>query len=395
MQDEIFPDEDDFGRIFRNNAVLSTQGIPQYAAIMGNCVAGGAYLPVLCDKVLMTQDSELYIAGPSLVKAAIGQEVDAKALGGAAMHARESGTIDFAEPDDTACLARLRSLVELLPPSPPALPDNYAPASAPERLYDIIGMNGGASYDARDLLACIVDSGSILEYKAEYGQSLLCAYAAIAGQKLGIVANQRILTHTAQGEAHLGGVIYPDAADKAARFVMDCTQTGLPLLFIQDVMGFMVGPAVEREGIIRRGAKLVSAVSNSTAPKITLIVGGSFGAGHYALCGKAFDPALIFAWPGARYAVMGAGAAADTMLDVRRRQDQRTGHNRDEADLRQLHAELRATYDRQTDIRYGAARGWVDAIIPPHQTRDVLAHSLRLVTRPPPPGGFRAGVFQV
>jgi acetyl-CoA carboxylase carboxyltransferase component len=259
----------------------------------------------------------------------------------------------------------------------------------------LISLDGSVAYDARDLLACFVDADSMLEYKAEYGQSLVCAYAAIGGHKVGIVANQRVLTRTARGEAHIGGVIYADAADKAARFVMDCSQTGVPLLFVQDVMGFMVGPAAEGEGIIRRGAKLVNAVSNSTSPKVTLIVGGSFGAGNYALCGKAFDPALVFAWPTARYAVMGASQAASTILDVRRRQDQRDGRTRDEPELRQLFEDIRATYERQTDIRYGAARGWVDAIIAPHTTRDVLIQALRLVTRPPPPGGFRAGVFQV
>jgi acetyl-CoA carboxylase carboxyltransferase component len=395
MQDEIFPDEDDFGRIFRNNAVLSALGVPQYAAIMGNCVAGGAYLPVLCDKVLMTKDSELYIAGPSLVKAAIGQEVDAKALGGATMHARVNGTVDFAEPDDAACLRRLRSLVGLLPPPPPPVPPAAEPSKPAAHIFELISLDGSAAYDARDLLACLVDADSMLEYKAEYGQSLVCAYAAVGGQKVGIVANQRVLTRTARGEAHIGGVIYADAADKAARFVMDCSQTGLPLLFVQDVMGFMVGPAAEGEGIIRRGAKLVNAVSNSTSPKVTLIVGGSFGAGNYALCGKAFDPALVFAWPTARYAVMGASQAASTILDVRRRQDQRDGRARGESEMRQLFEDVRAAYERQTDIRYGAARGWVDAIIAPNATRDVLIQALRLVTRPPPPGGFRAGVFQV
>jgi acetyl-CoA carboxylase carboxyltransferase component len=395
MQDEIFPDEDDFGRIFRNNAVLSAQGVPQYAAIMGNCVAGGAYLPVLCDKVLMTKDSELYIAGPSLVKAAIGQEVDAKALGGARLHAGTSGTVDFAEPNDTACLQRLRSLVDLLPPAPTHRVDAPAPELPPEHVYDLISLGGSRAYNARELLECLVDAGSLLEYKADYGHSLVCAYAAIGGHKVSVIANQHVVTRTPQGEAHVGGVIYPDAADKAARFVMDCTQTGLPLLFIQDVMGFMVGPAVEAQGVIRRGAKLVSAVSNSTAPKITLIVGGSFGAGNYALCGKAFDPTFVFAWPGARYAVMGAAQAAATILDVRRRHDQRDGRARGEAELQELYESIRATYEQQTDIRYGAARGWVDAIIAPHATRDVLALALRLATRPPPPGGFRAGVFQV
>jgi acetyl-CoA carboxylase carboxyltransferase component len=394
MQDEIFPDEDDFGRIFRNNAVLSAIGVPQYAAIMGNCVAGGAYLPVLCDKVLMTAGSELYLAGPSLVKAAIGQVVEPEQLGGAEMHAKVSGTIDFAEKDDESCLDRLRSLVQLLPATAQAR-SKSEPASPPEHLYDLVIIDGRGEYDARDLLACIIDADSLAEYKADFGQPLVCAYASIGGQKVGIVANQRARTKSARGEVQVGGVIYPDAADKAARFVMDCNQTGLPLVFFQDVVGFMVGLDAERQGIIRRGAKLVNAVSNSTVPKITVIVGGSFGAGNYALCGKAFDPTFIFAWPCARYAVMGADQAASTLLEVRRRQDERAGRTRSPEELQELRDIIKAAYEEQTDIRYGAARGWVDAIIAPHETRDVLIQALRLATRPPPLGGFRAGVFQV
>ncbi len=396
MQDEIFPDEDDFGRIFRNNAVLSAMGVPQFAAVMGNCVAGGAYLPVLCDKLLMTADSELYLAGPSLVKAAIGQEVDAKELGGVTTHAKLSGTVDFAEPDDASCLKRLRSLIDLLPPSHGGKSDAApAPNRPAEDLYALVSPDGRGSYDARALLECIADAESIIEYKADYGQALVCAYAAIGGMKLGVVANQHILTHAGTGETRVGGVIYADAADKAARFVMDCSQTGLPLIFVQDVMGFMVGPESEQEGIIRRGAKLVSAVSNCATPKITLVAGGSFGAGNYALCGKAFDPTFIFAWPSARYAVMGASQAADTILDIRRRQDERRGHARTEEELEKLLAEIKQRYEHQTDIRYGAARGWVDAIIAPHETRKVLTAALELAMRPPPTGGFRAGVFQV
>jgi acetyl-CoA carboxylase carboxyltransferase component len=393
MQDEIFPDEDDFGRIFRNNAVLSAMGVPQIAAIMGNCVAGGAYLPVLCDKVLMTDGSELDLAGPALVKAAIGQDVGREELGGATMHARISGTIDFHEPNDEACVARLRSLIALLPDDP-ASPQHFA---APQRdvdgVYDIV--NGHGEFDVRDVLACIADAGSIQEYKAEYGKTLACAYASIGGQKVGIVANQRMRSKSANGELQIGGVIYHDSADKAARFIMDCNQTGLPLVFLQDVTGFMVGRDAEQHGIIRSGAKLVNAVSNSTVPKITVVIGGSFGAGNYALCGKAFDPAFIFAWPGARYAVMGAEQAADTILSIERRAAERAGRKLADDELQRLHDDIKNDYERQTDIRYGAARGWVDAIIAPHETRDVLVHALRMAMRPPPKGGFRGGVMQV
>ncbi|MGB7159499.1 MAG: acyl-CoA carboxylase subunit beta [Tepidisphaeraceae bacterium] len=395
MQDEIFPDEDDFGRIFRNNAVLSAMGVPQFAAIMGNCVAGGAYLPVLCDKVLMTDGSELDLAGPALVKAAIGQDVDREELGGAAMHARVSGTIDFHEPNDEACLARLRSLVALLPPEN-AGPERFpTPDRVLDDVYNLVSADGHGEYDVRDLLACVIDGGSMQEYKAEYGKTLVCAYAAIGGQNIGVVASQRLRSKSGSGELQIGGVIYHDSADKAARFVMDCNQTSLPLVFFQDVVGFMVGRDAEQHGIIRSGAKLVNAVSNSTVPKITVVIGGSFGAGNYALCGKAFDPALIFAWPGARYAVMGADQAADTILSIEQRAAERAGGKLADDEHRRLHDRIRADYRHQTDIRYGAARGWVDAIIAPHTTRDVLVQSLRLVRRPPPAGGFRAGVLQV
>src|SRR5882724_3173340 len=290
MQDEIFPDEDDFGRIFRNNSVISAAGIPQFAAIMGNCVAGGAYLPVLCDKILMTKGSGLYLAGPSLVKAAIGQIVDAEELGGAQMHAEISGTVDFYEKDDESSLKRLRSLVALLPEAKSsgalgerALPGKSKPAKNPDSVYDLISFDGRKNYDVRDLLATVVDENSLDEYKADYGKTLVTAYARINGRPVGIVANQRVQVRTKKEGIQMGGVIYSDSADKAARFVMDCNQTNLPIIFFQDVSGFMVGRDAEESGIIRSGAKLVNAVSNSVVPKITVIVGGSFGAGNYAM----------------------------------------------------------------------------------------------------------------
>jgi acetyl-CoA carboxylase carboxyltransferase component len=395
MQDEIFPDEDDFGRIFRNNAVLSAMGIPQLAAIMGNCVAGGAYLPVLCDKILMTADSELYLAGPALVKAATGQKVDAAELGGAQMHAKISGTVDFYEPNDLSCLEKLRALVDLLPPDAPVPADFPQAVRGANDLYDLVSADGRKPYDVRDVLACIIDAGSMLEYKAEYGKTLVCAYASIGGRKVGIVSNQRHPTKSARGELQIGGVIYDDSADKAARFVMDCNQTGLPIVFFQDVQGFMVGKDAEQHGIIRSGAKLVNAVSNSTVPKITIILGGSFGAGNYALCGKAFDPAFIFAWPNARYAVMGAEQATGTLVTLLQRQAERSGRKLSDEELNILRQTTTADYEAQTDIRYGAARGWVDAIIAPDKTREILIEALAIATRPAPAGGFRAGVLQV
>jgi acetyl-CoA carboxylase carboxyltransferase component len=379
LQDEIFPDEDDFGRIFRNNAVLSAAGVPQIAAIMGNCIAGGAYLPVLCDKILMTEGSALCLAGPALVKAAVGQTADAEELGGAAMHAQLSGTIDFREPDDAHCLKRLRELTAMLP-ADAAPPHGRVPGHKTHGEHD----------DVRDLLTGIIDADSFSEFKAEFGKPIVCAHATVGGHQVGIVANQRISTRTARGELQIGGVIYHESADKAARFVMTCDEHRLPILFFQDVQGFMVGRDSEQHGIIRSGAKLVNAVSNAAVPKITVIIGGSFGAGHYALCGKAFDPHFIFAWPTARYAVMGPEQAAQTMVSLQKRQE-----NLADAELATLHDKYKADYERQADIRFGAARGWVDAIIAPQDTRHLLIQSLNLATRPPPNGGFRGGVMQV
>ena len=398
MQDEIFPDEDDFGRIFRNNSVISAAGLPQFAAIMGNCVAGGAYLPVLCDKILMTEGSGLYLAGPSLVKAAIGQVVDAEELGGAKMHAEISGTVDFHEKDDTSCLKRLRSLVALLPEAEAsknaAKPRATAPAKKPQAVYDLMSLDGNKPYDAREMLASIIDADSLDEYKADYGKTLVTTYARIAGRPVGIVASQRIQSRTKTEGIQMGGVIYADSADKAARFIMDCNQTGLPIIFFQDVTGFMVGRDAEQSGIIRSGAKLVNAVSNSTVPKITVVVGGSFGAGNYALCGKAYDPRFILAWPNSRYAVMGAAQASDTIFSVLARASERGDKKSSPEELEQLRATVKANYEEQTDIRYGAARGWVDAIIQPHETREVLSLLLQYVSRPTPKARFHTGVVQ-
>jgi 3-methylcrotonyl-CoA carboxylase beta subunit len=399
MQDEVFPDEDDFGRIFRNNAVLSAKGIPQLAAIMGNCVAGGAYLPVLCDTVLMTEGSGLYLAGPALVKAAIGQEISHEDLGGARVHSAISGTIDYHEPDDDACLARLRRLIALLPPDPEVRisRDAIEPPSRPaDDLYTVVRSDPSAQYDVRDLLAALLDGGRFDEYRAEFGRTLVCGFGRMGGIALGVVATQRLrFRPEGGGPFQFGGVIYGDSADKAARFVLDCNQVRLPILFIQDVNGFDVGRDAERSGIIRRGAKLVSAVSNSTVPKLTLIVGHSFGAGHYALCGRAFDPRFLFAWPSARYAVMGAPQAARTMLDVNVATLKRQGERVDDAKLAAMAEELRGRYDRETDIRYAAARLWLDAIIDPAKTRDVLILALDVAVRNREAVPLGTGVFQV
>lgn len=394
LQEDVFPDEDDFGRIFRNNAVMSAAGIPQFAAIMGNCIAGGGYLPVLCDKLLMTEGSGLYLAGPALVKAAIGQVVDSEELGGARMHAEISGTVDFLEPDDATCLKRLRSLCEHLPQGSEQKSDFKKPVRDSKELYTIVDQVHG--YDVRKVLECIVDGESLQEYKADYGKTIVTGYATIAGIAVGIVANQRIQTTTGRGEVEIGGVLYTDSADKAARFIMDCNQMHIPLLFFQDVMGFMVGKEAEQSGIIRCGAKLVNVVSNSVVPKITVIIGNSFGAGNYALCGKAYDPHFIFAWPNAKYAVMGADQAADTLLSVQKKAAERKGAPLGKDEEHKIRQTMMEDYERQMDIRYGAARGWVDAIIQPHQTRDILSGLLPQVVhsakydRP-----FCTGVFQV
>ena len=423
MQDEIFPDEDDFGRIFRNNAVISAAGIPQYAAIMGNCVAGGAYLPVLCDKIIMTEGSGLYLAGPQLVKAAIGQETDNETLGGATMHAEISGTVDFKEKNDEAAIKRLRSLLGLLPaennkfqvtsnkktgasgsrpstlkPQPSSLNSEVSPLS-PEHpashIYETVSVDGRKEYDVRDVISCIVDAGSIDEYKADYGKSLVCAFARLNGRPIGIVANQRVRVHSkAAGAAGLQmpGVIYADSADKGARFIMDCNQTRVPLLFLQDVSGFMVGKDAEHSGIIRSGAKMVNALSNSTVPKITVITGGSFGAGNYAMCGKAFDPRFIFAWPHAKYAVMGAAQASDVVFNILAKSSKK---ERSPEELAALREQVKQNYVEQTDIRYGAARGWVDALIQPCRTRATLIRAFELACRPAPKAAFHTGVLQV
>ncbi|HUY33827.1 MAG TPA: acyl-CoA carboxylase subunit beta [Pirellulales bacterium] len=401
LQEDVFPDEDDFGRIFRNNAVLSASGLGQIAAIMGNCVAGGGYLPVLCDKLLMTDGSGLYLAGPALVKSAIGQEVSSEALGGAAMHAQVSGTIDYRDPNDEACLARLRRLAAAVAPDPPHPPAPFgrhaalAPARPATDIEGLVSPDPRRNYEIRDVLDCVVDGGTFDEYKAEYGQSVVCGTARLGGFPVGIVANQHHQVRPADGPVQFGGVLYVDSAEKAARFVMNCNQDWLPIVFLQDVNGFMVGRDSERAGIIKAGAKLVNAISNSRAPKLTVLVGGSFGAGNYALCGKAFDPRLIFAWPSARCAVMGGEQATSTLLEITTKSLQRQGETVDDQAMARLREKVTGDYERQMDVRYGAARGWVDRIIDPTQTREELIFALELATRHAEQEPFRLGVFQV
>ncbi len=410
LQEDVFPDIDDFGRVFRNNAVMSSLGIPQITAIMGMCVAGGAYLPVMTDTVLMTEGSGLFLAGPSLVQAAIGQKTGAEELGGAAMHAEISGTVDFKEPNDEACLARLRSLVGKMGERRGIFSrvqfdgERDAPKFATEDLQGLLDPAPGASnaYDMREVIARIADRSEFDEYKAEFGRTVLCGYARIGGRAVGIVANQKTnQTQTvAMGPAagtnriEVGGVIYTESAQKAARFIMDCNQSLVPLVFLHDVNGFMVGKDAEWSGIIRAGAKMVSAVSTSVVPKIVVIVGGSFGAGHYAMCGKAYDPRFLFAWPTARYAVMSGASAAFTLAEVRAKQMERGTKKVSEAEKRAIFEEIHNTYDRQADPRYGAARLWIDAIIDPAKTRDVLLAALEACALNPDLPRFNPGVLQ-
>ncbi|MGA8677535.1 MAG: acyl-CoA carboxylase subunit beta [Candidatus Acidiferrales bacterium] len=402
LQEDVFPDTDDFGRVFRNNAVMSAMGIPQITAIMGMCVAGGAYLPVMCDKILMTEGSGLFLAGPALVQAAIGQKTSAEELGGAQMHAQISGTVDFREVDDAACIKRLRALVDKIGHGAAAPFDHkapVAPAHPEDDIYGIFSASAGKQYDMREIIARIVDASQFEEYRAEYGQTVLCGYARIGGWAVGIVANQKknvntLAPGTGERRIEFGGVIYTEAADKAARFILDCNQNLVPLIFLHDVNGFMVGKEAEWSGIIRAGAKMVNAVANSVVPKIAVICGGSFGAGHYAMCGKAYDPRFVFAWPTARYAVMSGDAAAGTLVEIKIKQLEREGKKLSDADKRELHESIRKTYEHQTDPRYAAARLWVDAIIDPAHTREALIEALDAAGLNPSVAEFKTGVLQ-
>jgi 3-methylcrotonyl-CoA carboxylase beta subunit len=402
LQEDVFPDTDDFGRVFRNNAVMSAMGIPQLTAIMGMCVAGGAYLPVMCDHILMTEGSGLFLAGPALVQAAIGQKTSAEDLGGAKMHAQISGTVDFREPDDDSCITRIRALVDKMGASAAAPFSRVAPREPlypGDEIYGIFSSDPAKQYDMREIIARIADASQFEEYRAEYGETVLCGYARVGGWAVGIVANQKKHVQTLargsdQKRIEFGGVIYTESAEKAARFILDCNQNKIPLIFLHDVNGFMVGKDAEWSGIIRAGAKMVNAVSNSVVPKIAVICGGSFGAGHYAMCGKAYDPRFIFAWPTARYAVMSGEAAAGTLVEIKLKQLEREGKKVDDKAKKELYDSVRATYERQTDPRYAAARLWVDAIIDPAHTRDALITALEAASLNPRIPEFKTGVLQ-
>lgn len=404
MQDEIFPDRDHFGRIFRNNAVLSRLGVPQISAIMGSCVAGGAYLPIMSDEALIVEGTgSVFLAGPFLVKAAIGETAEKETLGGAATHSQISGVTDYQMADDDECLATIRELIGRLGEQQRAGFDrieSVEPAFAPEELYGLLPISASSSYDMRDVLARIVDAESWTEYKEGYGKTIITGYARIDGWSVGIVANQRLVVRAKSGvksqvdEMQAGGVIYSDSADKAARFIMICNQKKIPLVFFQDVTGFMVGSRAEHGGIIKDGAKMVSAVANSVVPKFTVVVGNSYGAGNYAMCGRAYDPRLILAWPTARIAVMGGAQAAETLMQIQATKREREGEELSEEERAALLTEIQERYDSQTSPYYAAARLWVDELIDPIETRSCLSTGLEMANHNPDIPPFSPGIIQ-
>ena len=397
MQDEIFPDKEHFGRIFRNNAQMSAMGIPQIAAIMGSCVAGGAYLPIMSDESLIVEGSgSIFLAGPYLVKAAIGEEVDQETLGGATTQTEISGICDYKVKDDQECLNTIRDLVDKLGDFEKAGFNRETPAppkSKPEELFQIIPYEATRPYDMTEVLKRLVDDSKLTFYKKDYGKTIICAYARIDGWAVGIVANNRTVTKSASGEMQFGGVIYSDSADKAARFIMNCNQKKIPLVFLHDVTGFMVGSRSEHGGIIKDGAKMVNAVANSTVPKFSIVVGNSYGAGNYAMCGKAYDPRLIVAWPTAKIAVMSGSAAAKTLLQIQVASLKAKGQEIAEADEKKLLDKIQDHYDKTTTPYYAAARLWVDAIIDPLETRQWISTGIEMANHSKVKR-FNVGVFQ-
>ena len=399
MQDDIFPDKEHFGRVFRNNAKMSAMGITQIAAVMGACVAGGAYLPIMSDETLMVEgNGSIFLAGSYLVKAAIGEDIDNDTLGGAVTHTEISGIADYKFKTEKDCLDHIKKIIGKLGEKPKAGFDRIAsthPIKKAEEIYKIIAAGNAKPYDMLELIECIVDNNSFDEFKKDYGKTIICGYARVDGWAVGIVANQRLIIKNKKGEMQLGGVIYNDSADKAARFIMNCNQKKIPLVFLQDVTGFMVGSRSEHGGIIKDGAKLVNAVANSVVPKITIIVGNSYGAGNYAMCGKAYDPRFIYAWPSARIAVMGGDQAAKTMLQIQVATLKAQGKMLNADEEKKLLDDLKAKYEKETSAYYAAARLWVDDIIDPFATRQVISEGIKAANHNPDIDDFKTGVFQV
>jgi len=398
MQDEIFPDKEHFGRIFRNNAVMSSMGITQIAAVMGSCVAGGAYLPIMSDEALIVDKTgSIFLAGSYLVKAAIGENIDNETLGGATTHCEISGVTDYKSKDDADCLTTIKEIMDKIGDVDQAgynRKEAIEPAAEAKDLYLKIPYDRNQQYDAKDLIKGLVDESKFTEYKAEYGKTIVCAYARIDGWSVGIVANQRKLVRTKKGETQFGGVIYSDSADKAARFIMNCNQKKIPLVFLQDVSGFMVGSKSEHGGIIKDGAKMVNAMANSVVPKFTVIVGNSYGAGNYAMCGKAYDPRLIVAWPTANVAVMSGASAAKTLLQIKVATMEAKGEKITEEAKNELLKEITERYDKQTSPYYAASRLWVDEVIDPMDTRKWISLGIEAANGAPQEKEYRVGVIQ-
>ncbi|MDB5205569.1 MAG: acyl-CoA carboxylase subunit beta [Flavisolibacter sp.] len=399
MQDEIFPDKEHFGRIFYNNAQMSAKGIVQIAAVMGACVAGGAYLPIMSDETLMVENQgSIFLAGPYLVKAAIGEDIDTETLGGAVTHTEISGIADYKFKTEEDCLDQVKKIMDKLGDKSKAGFDRVEPkkpAKDPKDLYTIFPVEGSKPYDMVEVIERLVDNSEFEQYKQDYGKTILCGYARIDGWAVGIVANQRKIVKSKKGEMQMGGVIYNDSADKAARFIMNCNQKKIPLVFLQDVTGFMVGSRSEHSGIIKDGAKMVNAVANSVVPKITIIIGNSYGAGNYAMCGKAYDPRFIYAWPSAKIAVMGGDQAAKTLLQIQVASLKAKGQVITPEDEAKLLNEIKSRYEKQTSPYYAAARLWVDEIIDPLATRSVISEGLAAANHQPLLSEFKTGVFQV
>ena len=398
MQDEIFPDKEHFGRIFRNNAVMSSMGIVQISAVMGSCVAGGAYLPIMSDEsLIVNKTGTIFLAGSYLVKAAIGESIDNETLGGAKTHTEISGVCDYTSENDEDCLTTIRDLMDRIGSSESAGFDRnepVAPKVNPRNLYGILPADRSKPYDVKEIIKCVVDDSKFTEYKANYGKSIVCAYARVDGWSVGIVANQREIVKNAKGEMQFGGVIYSDSADKAARFIMNCNQKNIPLVFLQDVTGFMVGSKSEHGGIIKDGAKLVSAMANSVVPKFTIITGNSYGAGNYAMCGKAYDPRLIVGWPTAEIAVMGGSAAAKVLLQIEVASLKSKGEEITPEREKELLDTIKNRYDKQTSPYYAASRLWIDAIIDPVDTRKVISMGIEMANHKKAEKPYNVGVIQ-
>ncbi|HET7001553.1 MAG TPA: acyl-CoA carboxylase subunit beta [Puia sp.] len=399
LQDEIFPDKEHFGRIFRNNARISAMGISQLSVVMGPCVAGGAYLPIMSDETLMVEgNGSIYLAGPYLVKAAIGETTDSETLGGAVTHTSISGIADYKFKTEEECLDQVKNIMSTLGHTASAGYDRIEakePEKDPKEIYGLFPSDPTKPYDMLEIINRIVDAPGIQQFKEDYGKTIICGYARIDGWAIGIVANQRTVVKTKKGEVQLGGVIYNDSADKSARFIMNCNQKKIPILFLQDVTGFMVGTRSEQSGIIKDGAKMVNAVANSVVPKFTIIAGNSYGAGNYAMCGKAYDPRLILAWPTAKIAVMGGDQAAKTLLQIQVASLKSRGQVIEPADEKKLLDEIRGRYEKQTSPYYAAARLWVDGIIDPLETRRFISEGISAANQNPEISTFKTGVFQV